>query len=145
MAVIRTLLNNGSKTCLLHVYMESEGHEGELKNYVLADPELFDSVFTKQILQPNMKLTISQVWHSFTGFDALLSFDALTPYPSWVLTPDSQNYVDFRYFGGLAHRVVDPQTNKVNDRTGKLLLSTDGFAPVGSMGTLVIEIRKSLD
>ena len=45
MAVTRTILNNGSKTMLLHVYLESKGFEGELDKFVLADPELYDSVY----------------------------------------------------------------------------------------------------
>lgn len=143
--VTRTILNNGSKTLLLHVYLESNGSDGELDKYVLADPELYDSVFTNRIIQRNMKLTLTQVWYSFNWFDGLISFDQLNPVPCWLLPRDASNYADFRYFGGLAHRVVDPQTNQVNDRTGKLLLSTSGFAPLGSTGTMVLEIRKSLD
>ena len=65
MAVTRTLLNNGSKSFLLHVYLKNEGTDGELQNFVLADPELYDSVFTDKIIQPNMKLTLTQVWYSF--------------------------------------------------------------------------------
>ena len=145
MAVTRTLLNNGSRTFLLHVYLQNEGYEGELTNYVLADPELYHSVFTHKIIQPNMKLTVTQVWYSFNWFDGMLSFDDLNPVPCWLLPRDASNYADFRYFGGLAHRVVDPKTGKVNDRTGKLLLSTSGYAPAGSSGTMVIEVRKSLD
>ena len=144
MAVTRTLLNNGSKTMLLHVYLESKGFEGELDKFVLADPELYDSVFTPRIIQPNMKLTLLQVWYSFNWFDGLISFDDVSPVPCWSLPRDASNYADFRYFGGLAHRLPEPQTSTSTDRTGKILLSTNGFAPLGSIGTMVLEIKKSL-
>ena len=145
MSVTRTILNNGSRNLLLHVYLESEGFQGELDKYVLADPELYDTIFTNKIILPNMKLTLTQVWYSFNWFDGLLSFDAVNPVPCWLLPRDASNYADFRYFGGLANRYIDPQTVKGTDRTGKILLSTSGFAPLGSTGTMVMEIKKSLD
>ena len=144
MAVTRTILNNGSRNLILHVHLKSDGYEGELDKHVLADPELYDGVFTPNIILPNMKLTLMQVWYSFNWFDGLISFDDTSPVPCWSLPRDSENHVDFRYFGGLAHRYIDPQTSKGTARTGKLLLSTNGFAPLGSEGTLVLEIKKSL-
>lgn len=143
--VTRTILNNGSKTLLLHVYLESNGSDGELSNYVIADPELYDSVFTDKIIQPNMKLTLTQAWYSFNWFDSVISFDDLNPVPCWLFPQASHNYIDFRYFGGLANRLINPDTATSTDRTGKILLSTNGFAPAGSVGTMVLEIRKSLD
>lgn len=142
--ITRTLLVNGARSMLLHVYLESDGVTGELKNYVLVDPTVYDGVFTDKIIRPDMKLTVTQIWHSLGWFDALLSFDDLVPAPSWVCTRDSCNHIDFRHFGGIAQRYVDPDTAKATDRTGKILLSTNGFAPAGSMGTLIIEIRKSV-
>lgn len=143
--VTRTILNNGSKTLLLHVYLESDGYEGELTNYVIADPEMYDSVMTNQIIRPDMKLTISQMWYSFNWFDATISFDELNPVPCWVLPRDSSNYLDFRHFGGLANKLVDPQTNQSTERTGKILLSTNEFAPAQSKGSIILEIRKSAE
>ncbi len=145
MAVTRTLLNNGPRSFLLHTYLQSDGFEGELSNFVIADPTVYDSVLTDKVIQPNMKLTLMQVWYSFNWFDGLISFDQLNPVPCWMLPRDASNYFDFRYFGGLANRLVDPQTAQVNERTGKILLSTSGYAPIGSTGTMVIEVRKSLD
>jgi len=145
MAVTRTVLNNGSRNLLLHVYLESNGSEGELNNFVLADPEFYDGVITPDIIKPGMKLTLMQVWYSFNWFDGLISFDVNAPVPCWALPRDQENHVDFRYFGGLANRLIDPQTSKGTDRTGKILLSTSGFAPDGSIGTMVLEIKKSLE
>jgi hypothetical protein len=152
MAVTRTLLNNGPSKFLLHVYLESEGYEGELDRFVLADPTVYDKIFTDRILQPTMKLTLMQVWYSFNWFDGLISFDDTNPVPCWLLPRDAANYADFRYFGGLSHRLPDPQTSQGanqnlvgTDRTGKILLSTSGYAPLGSVGTIVLEVKKSSD
>lgn len=143
--VTRTILANGSKTLLLHVFIESDGYEGELTNYVLADPELYDSVFTDRIIRPDMKLKISQLWYSFNWFDATISFDELNPVPCWVLPRDSSNYLDFRHFGGLSNKLIDPQTTQSTERTGKILLSTNDFAPEKSKGTIILEIRKNVE
>ena len=143
--ILKTALLNGSKFLALHVYLESDGNEGELTNYVLVDPivdypELYSGVLTYKDIKP----IVSQVWYSFSWFDALLSFDDLIPAPSWNLTRDTSNYVDFRYFGGISDRYVDPKTKLGSDRTGKVLITTNGFAPLGSIGTMVIELRKNL-
>ncbi len=143
--VQRTILQNGSKSLLLHVYIESDGYEGELTNYVIADPELYDSVFTDKIIRPDMKLKISQIWYSFNWFDATISFDELNPVPCWVLPRDASNHIDFRHFGGMANKLVDPQTSASTERTGKILLSTNDFAPEKSKGSIILEIRKSVE
>ena len=143
MAITRTILNNGSKAILLHVYLENTGIEGELDKEVLVDPTVYDSVFTDRIIQADMKLTLVQLWYSFKWFDATLYFDDLSPVPCWVLPRDGTTHVDFHYFGGLSNRLIDPNTNQSTNRTGKVLISTDNFAPVGSAGTLILELRKS--
>jgi hypothetical protein len=142
--VLRTVLNKGSKTILLHVYLESDGVEGELVSYPLVDSTVYDPVLDT-FAQSNVKLTVKQIWHSFSWFDALLSFDNTTPTPSWVLTRDAHNHIDFRHFGGIADRLIDPNTNVSTDRTGKILLTTNGFAPAGSVGTLILELSKAKD
>lgn len=142
--IIKTVLNSGSKSILLHVYMESDGSEGELKDYPLIDRTIYDPS-SKSYIQPNMKLTVSQIWNSFSWFDALLSFGNLVPAPSWLLARDSNNYIDFRHFGGIADRLIDPNTSESTERTGKILISTNGFAPLGSMGTMILEIKRDLN
>lgn len=142
--VIKNVLNNGSKTTLLHVYLENNGLDSELTNYELVDPVVYDAMFEPRRIQPDMKLTIAQVWYNFAWFDGLLAFDSLVPSPSWVLPRDAGNHIDFRHFGGLADRLVDPATTTSTDRTGKILLSTSGFAVTGARGTMILEIRKNL-
>ena len=127
--IVKTLLNDGPQKALFSVYLESDGVEGELTNLVLLDPRADLSPVADQV-------SILQIWYSFAWFDGLLTFDDLVPYPSWSLNRDAGNYLDFRYFGGLKDRAGI-------DHTGKLFFSTTGFTPVGSKGTVVIEVKKN--
>ncbi len=131
--VTKQFISEGLTKAVLYVNIESDGNEGEFSNYVLIDPAvdltpLLTDTTTSQ-------LSILQVWWSFSWFDATLSFDDLVPYPNWTFTRDADGYKDFRYFGGLKDR-------SGIDHTSKLLLSTNGFAPLGSKGNMVIEFRK---
>lgn len=147
--IVKTVIQNGTKNLILHVYLESDGVEGELTNYVLIDPIVDYPEISSGNPNPNyptykdIKPIVSQIWYGFSWFDALLAFDDLTPAPSWNLARDAANYVDFRYFGGISDRIIDPATKASSDRTGKVLITTNGFAPLGSIGTMVIELRKN--
>ena len=127
--IVKTLLNDGPSKAIFSVFMQSDGNEGELTNYVLLDPTVDISPAVDQV-------SILQIWYSFSWFDGLLSFDDLVPYPSWALTRDADNYFDFRYFGGLKDR-------SGIDHTGKLFFTTTDFAPLGSIGTIVMEVKKN--
>lgn len=127
--IVETWLSDGPSKAVVSYYFESDGVESELSNFVLVEPKVD---FTPAI----DKMSIQQIWYSFSWFDALLTFDDLVPYPSWMLTRDTSNYMDFRYFGGIADR-------SGIDHTGKLLISTNGFAAAGSVGTLIVEIKKN--
>ena len=141
--VLKTVIQNGTKSLILHVYLESDGTYGELTNYVLVDPQVDYPEFAEGKERLNVRPVVSQIWYSFSWFDALLSFDDLVPAPSWNLPRDACNYVDFRYFGGISDRFLDPKTKAGSDRTGKILISTRGFSPLGSIGTMVLELRKN--
>jgi hypothetical protein len=129
--VVKQILSEGASKLVLYVYLESDGSEGEFTNYVLLDPAVD---LTPPLL--STQLTVLQVWYNFSWFDATLSFDDLTPYPNWTFTRDADGYKDFRYFGGLKDRAGI-------DHTSKLLLSTRDFAPLGSKGNIVIELKKN--
>ena len=136
MSHIITVTNmiDGPKKALFHVYLESDGVESELSNRVLLDSKT-DFVNSDESSNNIVRMSILQVWYSFSWFDGLLKFDDIEPYPSWALTRDATGYHDLRYFGGLKDRgTVDGQ--------GKLLLSTNGFSTPGSIGTMVIEVKK---
>lgn len=131
MAVTKTWLVDGSKTAILHVFFESNGVDGELDNYVLVDPT---SDFSKP-MGATSGLTINQIWHSFAWFDAKLSFDAISDAPAWALARDAVGYTDFRFFGGIKDRAWP-------DPNGRLLITTYGYAPQNSTGSMIIEFRK---
>ena len=140
--VIKTVLQNGSKSFILHVYLESDGNEGELVNYPLIDPTVdYPELDNSRHIRP----VVRQIWHSFSWFDGLLAFDDLVPAPSWNLARDGDNYTDLRYFGGLKDRYIDPKDQKASDRTGRVLLTTNDFAPQGSIGTIILELWKGKD
>ena len=132
--IVKTLLLDSSKSAILHVYMESDGNEGDLSNFVLLDPK---TDFYNSDAGLRIQMTLKQVWYSFSWFDGLLTFDDLVPYPSWQLTRDAIGYHDFRYFGGIKDR-------SSIDTTGKVLISTNGFAALGNVGTMVIEVGKNI-
>ncbi len=139
----KTVMQNGVKSFLVHFSFESDGQEGELSQYVLVDPvndyEFMNVGKERTLVRP----VISQVWYSQAWYDSVLYFDSLVPIHSWTLSRDGAGYYDFRYFGGISDRYTPPQDQFSSDRTGKILISTNGFAPLGSMGALVLEIRKN--
>lgn len=127
--IVKRLITDGPKKAMLSVYLQSDGVEGELTNFVILDPKVD---FTQQTINT---MSVLQVWYSFSWFDTLLSFDDLVPPSCWLLARDTGNYADFRYFGGL-------KDQSGIDQSGKLLITTSGFAPIGSIGTLIIELKK---
>ena len=131
-SVIKTKLVDGASKAVYFVYLEGDG-SGEFVNYELFDPQVD---FTPSPDRVDNQVTLLQIWHSFAYFDAFLSFDALVPAPSCVLTRDTVNYTDFRYFGGLKDQTT-------TDHTGKLLLTTNGLGEAGTKGTMIIEFRKN--
>lgn len=125
----------------MHFYLESDGLEGEMVDRILLDPyiDVNKAPSYRVELRGNKlwsgKLTITQIWWANVWFDVQLKYRALENVPIWTLPRDSMNYIDFRYFGGLKDR-------SEAESTGQLLVSTNGFAPAGSNGTMVMEFRK---
>ena len=137
--ILKTILQNGSKSLIMQVYLESDGNEGELVNYPIVDP---DVDYPEDLGSRNPRPVVRQIWSSLAWFDVLISFDNLLPAPSWLLQRDGPQYTDLRYFGGLKERYESPKDKDSSDRTGKVLITTTDFAPEGSRGTLVFEIWK---
>jgi hypothetical protein len=133
MKLVKTVLNESEKNIVVHFYIEGEQNDNELVNFVLLDPA---TDFAPP--QQNLKPTILQIWRSLSWFDLLLKFEDSVPegVAAWVLTRDTHNYDDFRYFGGLKDR-----GSELDGGSGKLLASTNGFIP-GSVGTFVIAFKK---
>ena len=132
--VTTRIVVEGPSHLVLHAFLESNGYDGELDNHVLLSP--VDLTPKKTADEPALR--IMQVWYSMVWFDVVLKFGGIVPRPVWTLTRDSQNHIDFRAFGGASDYGPLPPS----DQNGKLLISTNGFAPIGSQGSLVLELRK---
>jgi len=135
--IVKTALKKGSRSTIMHVYLESDGSE-ELDNYELIDqagdpdfPELNDF---DPVMSPKEKMKILRVWYASSWFDVELKFDALEKTTPWILNRDGPGYYDFTHFGGL-HDFSSPE------RFGKLLISTAGFTEPGARATLVLELK----
>lgn len=164
--VNKTILQDGTKTAVIHYTFASDGVEGELNSYVLLDPYTDLSGIDFKI-----QLVVTQIWFGFSWFDMNLSFeDGGSNLPFWTLTRDSDKYVDFRYFGGIKDRtnLVQPDTgSQFGERsstsqrhifpdqridlirgqttpTGRIIADTKGFADAGSTGSLILEVKKNL-
>lgn len=124
-----TIIMDGPTQATIHYYLESDGVVGELDRRVILDPQVDFAV-------PVAKVSIMKVWHSFAVFDGVLEFNALEPYPVWVLSADASGHECFEYFGGLKDR-----STAASD--GKLMLSTSGFTPAGSKGVLILQVKKN--
>lgn len=113
----------------------SDGVTGELDKYVILSPS--------DLIPPRKNnataFRIVQVWYGLARFDIVFGYGTLTPRPCWTLARDCDSHTDFRCFGG----IMDYATAPPSDVDGKLWVTTIGFAPVGSSGTVVLELRKT--
>lgn len=123
----------GESHLVVRVNLLSDG-TGELSNHVILSPSDLKPP------RPNDRpaFRIMQVWYGMVWFDLTFSYGGINPRPVWTLARDSDSHTDFRSFGGL----LDYDTVPPADDSGKLLVSTNGFAEAGSQGSLVIELRK---
>lgn len=127
----------GPSQITIRVDMLSDG-TGELENYVILSPE--DLVPRPVPLNiPAFRLT--QAWYGTVWFDVTVKVGTVIPSPIWTFARDTGPHVDFRSFGGL----IDPAvySNPLPDDDGKLTISTNDFNVAGSIGTLVLELRKT--
>lgn len=122
----------GNVNTVLHVILEQDGGlGGELDNYVLIDPVDFG-------LPKSPTLRIMSIRWSLVWFDVAIKFGGIVPRPAWFLPRDSGNHLDFHDIGGLVDRGQPPPS----EDNGKVLISTNGFATLGSQGALLIAFRK---
>jgi len=141
--VTKTIISEGTQKMVVHFYFESDGNEGELNNYPLFSPADCQAPWIPQIntnVSPPdgrvKQFTILQAWCSAAWFDLILSFDGATPAPGVVIARDADFYMGFCDFGGIKDRTVDAPT-------GTILVTTRDFAPLGSAGFLVFELKKN--
>ncbi len=125
----KNVIVDGPSKAVIHLIITSDG-SGELVNAPLID--------TRNDIYPigrPTETTLTQLWWSNSYFDATLLKEDTVPVPIWVMTVNGQ-YADFRSFGGIKVPVD-------LDGNGNILISTLGFGPAGSMGSLVIELKKN--
>lgn len=124
-------LLDGSKNLMILVYLKSDGISGELVNQTLIDP------VADLGLQSNARLLIQRIEYNFSGFDAVVEFDAggVTPNFKWVLTEGANCPIDFEKWGGI-------KDDSGLDGTGKFQITTTGFTASTDQGSIVIFIRK---
>ena len=127
-----TPILKGSRKLVYHVYLKSDGAEGELVNKTLLDPQ---DLGLRKI--PNF--TLERVTFAFAGFDANIGFESglVDPTFIWVLPEGSDSSIDFDKFGGLKDR------SSTLDGRGKLLINTVGFTSSTDQGSLILELRVS--
>ena len=128
-----TILVNG-ETSLVRVDLLSDG-SGELTNFVVLKPS--DLLNTATNTQPMFR--IMQIWYSMVWFDVTVGVGTLQPSPLWTLARDTAHNYDFRSFGGL----VDYAQTPAIDENGELWISTNGFTTAGSIGNIILELRKT--
>lgn len=139
----RSTIQEGTRYATYHWYFESDGNEGELKDYVLLDPNVDFTVpvppkVLNGKLQP-IEMTLRKAWWSTSWFDFVIGWQSNDPDSKYYLTlpRDAHDQADYREFNGLKD-YTDPSFNP----TGQLIVKTIGFAPLGSSGHLVLEMRK---
>lgn len=127
----RTLVD-GQKYAVVHVFIESDGVSGELTDTVVVD---VSALATKSDGSAVAKVTVEEIWASFTGCSGKLEFDATTDAGIWSFAADHADHVDMGVFGGLP----DPLASGT---TGDILLTTNGFTAAGDRASLIIKVRK---
>lgn len=136
MASVTTIKVVESEAALvIRVNLLSDG-SGELTNYPFLRPS--------DLLPPRPNnramFRIMQVWYGLVWFDVTIGAGTLQPVPIWTLARDSDSHTDFRSFGGVWDQNV--YVTPPNDDNGVLTLTTNGFTPVGSQGSIVLSLRK---
>ena len=121
---------DGPRRAIVHLYLESDGVSGEMKDQLVINTRT-DIVPVGQVTP----VTIDQIWWSLSYFDARISIGDVPNAPFWVLPVGGGGHADFRGFGGIKL----PQSL---DGTGMVLLSTNGFAPKDSWGSIILALKK---
>lgn len=124
-----TTLMEGPRHVIVHVYIKSDGVEGEVVDQLIVDPAT--------LVPPQAavaKFDIEEIWWDFTGFGVRFEFNSIPDYPIWTCN-EQGNHADFRSFGGLHDR-------SGMDGSGGLQITTFGLDSASKQGTLVIKIRK---
>lgn len=126
----------GSSNVVIRVNMLSDG-SGELVNYPIFAPA--DLYPPRANNRPTFNLR--QAWYGMVWYDVTIFAGLLQPVQMWTFARDCDSHIDFRSFGGILDQnvyVVPP-----DDDNGILNITTNGFAQLGSQGTLILDLQKT--
>ena len=140
--ITRVQIQDGPSDVVYRYFFQSDGSSGELTNYTLLNP---DDLTNGQSTAPFVPagppagrcFNIQQMWYNFSGFDGVISFRSASGNPVWLLTPSVDSYFDFRPMGGIPDNTPNSDVPE-----GDIQISTNGFSSVGSVGCLVLKVRK---
>jgi len=122
----------GPALSIFHVFMESDGVSGELTDHVLVDPAVDIAGQSSKT-----RLNMQTLCYSLASFDAKLEYDSglIDDKMIWVLSHENRGGENFfNVMGGFKDRSGD-------DGTGKLQISTTGFASAGAMGSIIFSVK----
>ena len=134
-----TVIENGERNALVHVYLRSDGQTGELSSVTLIDPYALPASGTPGALgmTRGARLRLGRIEYNYSGFDAVLSFGSGTIPPNykWVMTEGANCPVDFSRWSW----VFD---NSGLDGNEKVQISTTGFTNSNDQGSMLIQVIK---
>jgi hypothetical protein len=127
---------DGPSHVTVHCFMQSDGIEGEVSNFVLVDPSTLDPS-----LPAMQDFILKQIWYEISGFTVTFAFgkESGDNWPFWTLTPGASLKHDWRFFGGLRDQADAPMGISA---TGNLLMSTTGFTDATDSGAFVLWLEK---
>ncbi len=128
-----TVLLAGPRNLVVHVFLQSDGLEGDLQGYPIISPT--DLGYTALQVQ-SARFELRRIDYNFSGFDAIVEFNQGTPTPNfkWVLTEGANAPVDFNHIGGI-------KDDSGQDGTGALELTTSGFSNSSDCGSILFSLR----
>ena len=127
----------GNAHLVIRCDLLSNGVDGELVNF----PVLYPSDLNPTRKNNAPAFRIMQIWYGMVWFDVTLKASGLNPATLWTLARDCDSHTDFRSFGGILDQAV--YDNPPSEDYGILTMTTNGFTPVGSRGTIILELRKT--
>lgn len=125
-------INDGDRNAVFRIYLASDGTTGEETDTAIVDVSSLNADEHGNAVD-NVK--VMRVQAHFTGFSALLEYDADTDDPILSIPDGDQIDFDFTHSGGI------PNPKSAN-YTGDITISTTGFATSGDEGTIYLECKK---
>jgi hypothetical protein len=122
---LRTLVD-GPENVVIHGYLVGTGTLSNETNTVVVDYSALSGSFSS--------LNLCSIDHSFSGFEAILEWDADTDTTVWHLPDSTDGHQEFEVFYGISN---DSQTGRTEDLT----ITTTGVDD-GDRGTFILTLKK---